>query len=189
MSSHQDLEVALIGNFDPRFIISLLEEAGDYNLVRDVYAYALNTNNRTLEDAIIAAYPELLDDAELAHDVWIYTQIYDRPDLEEWAAQHLDQLPWNEVLPIAITEDVDPIIQIALLEGTFTQQDLIPALVAAYRLGNQEMKNYIGAMIGPDWEEKVQKGMVLVELPDASVPYHTLFVQREKPALTVTHVI
>ena len=186
MSSQQDLEIALTSNLDPNFILTLLQESGNYDFIRDAYAYALNTSNYKLENAIITAYPELLDDADLAYEVWIYTQIYDRPDLERWAAQHLNQLPWNEVLPIAITEDIDPIIQISLLEGTFTTEDLVPALVAAYRLGNQEMKNYIGAMIGPDWEELVQKGYVLIDLPTGEIPYRVLYEEENnKPEAIV----
>ena len=188
MSSHQDLEIALTDNLDPAFIITLLQETQDYERIRDTYAHALNTSNRNLENAIITAYPELLEDRELAHDVWIYTKIYERPDLAAWSEQHLDYLPWNEVLPIAITEDIDPAIQVSLLEGIFTPEDLVPALVAAYRLGNQEMKNYIGVLVGPEWEEMVQRGMVMVELPDASIPYHVLFKQRNKPNLSVARV-
>lgn len=184
--SHQDLELALVSNLEPAFIVTLLQETPDYNLVRDAYAYALNTSNQQLEDTIIQAYPELRNDQELAHDVWIYTQIYDRPELEEWATQQLDQLPWNEVLPIAITEDIDPVIQTALLEGTFTQEELVLALVAAYRLGNQEMKNYIGAMVGPDWEEMVQRGLVVVDLPDGSIPYRVLFNTGEGQEATLS---
>ena len=187
--SHQDLEIALTSKLDPEFIVTLLQESGNYDLVKDAYAHALNTHNRDLENAIINAYPELLDDSALAHDVWIYTQIYDRPDLEDWSVQHLDQLPWNEVLPIAITEDIDPVIQTALLEGNFSQEDLALALVAAYRLGNQEMKNYIGAMVGPYWEEMVKKGLVIIELPDGSVPYYILFQQDKKANLSIIQVI
>lgn len=188
-SSHQDLEIALISNLDPNFIITLLQELDDYNLVKDVYIYALNTSNSNLENIVTSTYPEILQDATLAHDVWIYTQIYNRPDLEEWAIQYLDYLPWNEVLPIAIIEDIDPIIQTSLLEGNFSQEDLVLALVAAYRLGNQEMKNYIGAMVGPDWEEVVQKGMVLVDIPDGSIPYQILFQRRTKPNVLFARII
>ena len=182
-----DLQYLLQNNLSsPREIIDYLSRSGgvvDYLIVQDIYAFALNKGNFDLEAAITSAYPQLLTDTTLAHDIWIYTKIYDRPDLEKWSQQYLDYLPWSQLLPIAMTEDIDPMIQISLLEGmgTFREEDLVLALVAAYRLGNQEMINYIGAMVGSNWDYYVRQGYLDIEnLPSGEIPYQVLFRSGEE---------
>lgn len=157
-------------------------------VIRDVYAYALNNSQEDLEMSLMTHYPDIIadlyDDLNWVRYVWLYCQIYQRPDLEAIVTPLLlkkeGSLPWHKVLAIAISEDIDDAIQTSLLEGNFKLEDLLEGLVAAYRLGNQEIINYIGALVGPDWDIFVAKGYLLYDLPSAEIPYVILFTDRDR---------
>ena len=178
--SFRDLETALLTNAELDIIIDQLNLVNNDLAIQDAYAFALNTADQDLDDAIIQAFPDLPLDKDFSRDLWIYAQIYDRADLDKVAKEYLDPLPWNELLPIAMIEDIDPMIQLSLLEGTFREEDYILALVAAHRLGNQEMINYLSVLIGPDWEEIIERGYVLADIRDGSIPYRILFQEMEE---------
>lgn len=185
----EELETLLHQNVSPVQIINLLQglDEEDRNiLVQDIYAYAINTQKQDLERSILLAFPDLYD-LRLAEYVWIYAQIYDRPDLEDLALPYLHNLPWNKLLPIALIEGNEDLAEHSLAEGfadlypdqptLFMEEDLILSLLAAYRMGFPTIANYISSILGPDIQRYVELGYVMEEPRDASIPYQVLFTQ------------
>lgn len=173
------------------FLISNFDH--DDDLIRDVYAYALNNNLPQLEELMLETFPDILvSDQDYLEEIWIFGQVYNRGDLIKIAEKYLNSLPWGKLLTVAIVEDNEDLIQVALdksglddeyvlrdpLErSNFSLEDYLLALVAAYRTSNPEMINYLGALVGPDYQSVVARGEYYTSeyLPDGNVEYRKLF--------------
>jgi hypothetical protein len=193
-SSRQELERYLQQNNIRGAYLSLISNFGDdQDIIRDTYAYALNNNQPALEELILETFPDILtSDQEYLEEIWIFAQVYNRPDLAKIAEMYLNLLPWGRLLTVAIVEDNEDLIQVALdksglddeyvlrdpLErSNFSLEDYLLALVAAYRTGNLEMINYLGALVGPEYQSMIERGeyYTLEYLPDGNVEYRQLF--------------
>lgn len=174
------LTQALVNDAAVEEILNLLPASRPIRV--DVLAYALNTTNRDLEYAVSDVYQDLLFDQRSAEDLWIYSLIYGRDDLTMMTEERLGEknLPWNRLLPIAVYEDIDILIELSLLNGRFTVDDLLVALEAAYRVGDQEYIDQIGAMLAPHLAEGIAEGYYTTILPTAAIPYRVLF--QDSPA-------
>lgn len=170
-------------------ILPLLQEIEPeqrHLLVTDILAFALNNNLSDLETEVEVTFPDFTPDDEFIEDLWIFSQIFDRPDIAAYATESLQEFPLAKFLPIAIIEDHDPSIQSTLLTGNFTEQEMAIALVAAFRMGNEEMVNYLGSFVGPYWYQFVSDGLMFITLRGATIPYRLLFQESIDPPYAQT---